>query len=133
MNRAVVVLRRFYCALIAMGYLEHNLNPMLIFPSIKAVPRKLISLSQEQISRLLSKPKPDTVFCLPDRALLALLYGTRIRASECTSLRNHKVDLKQLSITVPSALMNTYVQAPGPASFDRDLVASYRAVESLSV
>ena len=27
-NRAVVVLRRFYCAMVAMGYLEHNANPM---------------------------------------------------------------------------------------------------------
>jgi site-specific recombinase XerD len=46
-NRTVVVLRRFYCAMVAMGYIEHNVNPMLVFPSIKAVPRKLpISLSQ---------------------------------------------------------------------------------------
>ena len=100
-NRAVVVIRRFYCAMVAMGYLDHNLNPMLVFPTIKAVPRKLpVSLSQEQISRLMSEPKPDTIIGLRDRALLALLYGTGIRASECASLRNHQVDLKQLTITV---------------------------------
>ena len=131
MNRAVVVLRRFYCSMVAMGYLEHNLNPMLIFPSIKAVPRKLpTSLSQEQISRLLAEPKPDTIIGLRDRALLALLYGTGIRASECASLRNHQVDLKQLTITVRGkggnerviplnpqlgSLLDTYALARGPA------------------
>ena len=100
-NRAVVVLRRFYAAMVAMGQLDHNDNPLATFPSIKAVPRKLpVALSSEQVSRLLSEPTPDTVIGLRDRALLALLYGTGIRASECASLRNASVDLKQLTITV---------------------------------
>jgi integrase/recombinase XerD len=130
-NRTVVVLRRFYCAMVAMGYLEHNANPLAAFPSIKAVPRKLpISLSQEQVSRLLSEPKPDTIIGLRDRALLALLYGTGIRASECASLHNNQVDLKQLTITVRGkggnerviplnpqlgSLMDAYAHARGPA------------------
>jgi integrase/recombinase XerD len=100
-NRTVVVLRRFYAAMVAMGHLEHSDNPLAAFPSIKAVPRKLpVSLSSEQVTRLLREPKPDTVIGLRDRALLALLYGTGIRASECASLRNANVDLKQLTITV---------------------------------
>jgi len=100
-NRTVVVLRRFYAAMVAMGQLEHSDNPLAVFPSIKAVPRKLpVSLSSEQVSRLLREPKPDTVIGLRDRAMLALLYGTGIRASECASLRNGNVDLKQLSVTV---------------------------------
>lgn len=100
-NRTVVVLRRFYAAMVAMGYLDHSDNPLAAFPSIKAVPRKLpVSLSSEQVSRLLREPKPDTVIGLRDRTLLALLYGTGIRASECASLRNADVDFKQLTITV---------------------------------
>jgi integrase/recombinase XerD len=100
-NRTVVVLRRFYAATVAMGHLDHGDNPLAAFPSIKAVPRKLpISLSSEQVTRLLREPKPDTVLGLRDRAILALLYGTGIRASECASLRNGNVDLKQLTITV---------------------------------
>jgi integrase/recombinase XerD len=130
-NRAVVVLRRFYCAMVAMGYLDHGDNPLVSFPSIRAVPRKLpVTLSSEQVSRLLSAPKPDTVIGLRDRALLALLYGTGIRASECASLRNGHVDLKQLTITVQgkggherviplntelAELLRTYLQARGPA------------------
>ena len=69
-NRAVVVLRRFYCAIVAMGYLDHTANPLIGFPSIKAVPRKLpVALSSEQVSRLLAEPEVDTVIGLRDRAL----------------------------------------------------------------
>jgi integrase/recombinase XerD len=87
-NRTVVVLGRFYAAMVAMGHLDHSDNPLAAFPSIKAVPRKLpVSLSSEQVSRVLREPKPDTLIGLRDRALLALLYGTGIRAPECASLR----------------------------------------------
>jgi site-specific recombinase XerD len=100
-NRAVVVLRRFYRAIVAMGYLEPAANPLAGFPSIKAVPRKLpVALSSEQVGKLLAEPRPDTVIGLRDRALLALLYGTGIRASECASLRCGHVDLIELTITV---------------------------------
>ena len=130
-NRTVVVLRRFYCAMVAMGHLDHHDNPLASFPSIRAVPRKLpVSLSSEQVSRLLAEPKPDTVIGLRDRALLALLYGTGIRASECASLCNAAVDLKLLSITVQgkgghertiplnpelAEVLRTYVEARGAA------------------
>jgi len=130
-NRAVVVLRRFYCAMVAMGYLAPSANPLASFPSIKAVPRKLpFALSQEQVSRLLAEPKANTVIGLRDRALLALLYGTGIRASECASLLNSHVDLEQLAIKVRgkgghdrviplnpqlAEWLRTYVQARGPA------------------
>ena len=130
-NRSVVVLRRFYAAMVAMGQLDHNDNPLATFPSIKAVPRKLpVALSTEQMTRLLSEPKPDTVLGLRDRALLALLYGTGIRASECAWLRNGNVDLEQLTITVQgkgggertiplnselAAVLRTYIEARGSA------------------
>lgn len=130
-NRAVVVLRRFYSAMVAMGYLDHRANPLAVFPSIKAVPRKLpVVLSAEQVGRLLAEPNPDTVIGLRDRALLALLYGTGIRASECASLRNASVDLKQLTITVQgkgghertialspelAEVLHAYVEARGAA------------------
>jgi integrase/recombinase XerD len=130
-NRAVVVLRRFYRAMVAMGYLEHTANPLVDFPSIKAVPRKLpVALSAEQVRRVLDEPKADTVIGLRDRALLALLYGTGIRASECASLRSGQVDLTQLTITVQgkggherviplnpelAEVLRDYVRARGPA------------------
>jgi len=100
-NSAVVVLRSFYRAIVAMGYLEPSANPLAGFPTIKAVPRKLpVSLAPEQVTRLLAEPKTDTIIGLRDGALLALLYGTGIRATECATLRCGQVDLVRLTITV---------------------------------
>jgi len=100
-NRQLTILRRFYQAIVAMGHLEPSSNPLVGFPSIKAVPRKLpISLNAEQIGRLLVQPRTDTVIGIRDRAVLALLYGTGIRASECAGLRCSQVDFAGLTVTV---------------------------------
>ena len=100
-NRQLVVLRSFYRALVAMGHLEPARNPLAGFPSIKAVPRKLpVSLTPEQVARLLDQPRRDTIIGLRDHAMLSLLYGTGIRASECATLRCGRVDLIRLTITV---------------------------------
>jgi site-specific recombinase XerD len=100
-NQTLVVLRSFYRAIVAMGHLAPSANPLAGFPSIKAVPRKLpVSLAPEQVGRLLEKPASDTVIGLRDRALLALLYGTGIRATECATLRCGQVDLLRLTVTV---------------------------------
>lgn len=130
-NRAVVVLRSFYRAIVAMGHLSASANPMAGFPSIKSVPRKLpVSLAPEQMSRLLAGPAADTIMGLRDRALLSLLYGTGIRASECASLRCGQVDLVRLTITVNgkgghertiplnpdlATLLRLYADARGPS------------------
>ncbi len=105
------------------------MNPTADFPSIKAVPRKLpLSLSEDEVSRLLVGPETDTIVGLRDRAMLAMLFGTGIRATECASLREHDVDLVRLTIkvtgkgghqrTVPlnqqlTTVLQTYVQARG--------------------
>lgn len=100
-NRAVVILRSFYRAITAMGHLDPKANPMVGFPTIKAVPRKLpVVLSPEETRSLLAAPRCDTVKGVRDRAILALLYGTGIRASECCGLRNADVDLAALTIRV---------------------------------
>jgi len=100
-NRHVVVLRNFFRAMVAMGYLPHAANPMAVFPRIRRAPKKLpVTLNAEEIARLLVEPDDDTVIGLRDRAVLALLYGTGIRASECSALTEVAVDLKQLVITV---------------------------------
>jgi site-specific recombinase XerD len=130
-NRQLVVLRSFYRAMVAMNHLDHTANPLAAFPSIKAVPRKLpVALDAAQVSRLLGQPDADTVIGLRDRALLALLYGTGIRATECASLCSGQVDLLGLTIrvrgkggherTIPlnpqlAELMRTYAAARGPA------------------
>jgi site-specific recombinase XerD len=130
-NRHVVILRSFYRAMVAMGHLEASRDPMVAFPTIKAVPRKLpVMLSVDEVERLLAAPESDTILGLRDRALLALLYGTGIRASECASLRQDGVDLDGMTVTVTGkgghqrtiplneevvAALAVYVQARGPA------------------
>jgi len=100
-NRTVTILKNFYRAMVAMGQLAPAANPLAQFPRIKATPRKLpVVLSGEEVQRLLEAPKTDTVLGLRDRAILALLYGTGIRASECAGLKEEDVDLDQLLIRV---------------------------------
>lgn len=130
-NRTVTILRSFYRAIVAMGHLAPGANPMAGFPTIKAAPRKLpVTLDLEQVERLLAGPDPRTVLGVRDRALLALLYATGIRASELATLRCGQVDLPRLTIavrgkggherTLPlneqvAAVLADYVQARGPA------------------
>ena len=100
-NRQATVLRNFYRALVALGHLEPKQNPLAFFPKIKAAPRKLpVTLSADEVRRLIEHPEIDNVLGLRDRALLTLLYGTGIRASECAGLRNQDIDWEDRTIRV---------------------------------
>ena len=100
-NRQVTVLRNFYRAIVAMGHLEPRDNPMANFPKIKAARRKLPStLNEEEVRRLIEQPDTNTVLGLRDRAILTLLYGTGIRAGECTGLREQDIDWREHTIHV---------------------------------
>jgi integrase/recombinase XerD len=100
-NRQVTILRTFYRAEVAMGQLEPDRNPLAHFPTIKAAPTKLpVFLSEEEVGQLLAQPRTDTVLGLRDRALLTLLYGTGIRASEAATATEADVNLDDLTIRV---------------------------------
>lgn len=100
-NRHVVILKNFYRAMVAMGQLDVPDNPMAAFPAVKAARRKLpVTLNDQEVETLLSLPAADTVLGLRDRALLAVLYGTGVRASECAGLREGDVDLEHRTVTV---------------------------------
>jgi site-specific recombinase XerD len=100
-NRQVTVLRGFYRAIVAMGHLEMRDNPMAYFPKLRAQPRKLpVCLDEDQVRRLIEMPRPNTVLGLRDRAILTLLYGTGIRASECAGLREKDIDWEDRTIFV---------------------------------
>lgn len=95
-NRAATILKNFYRAMVAMGHLPYAGNPMNQFPRLKPPSRKLpVVLSSEEVEKLLSAPPTDTVLGIRDRAILTLLYGTGIRASECAGLREEDVDLDE--------------------------------------
>jgi site-specific recombinase XerD len=100
-NRQVTILKCLYRATVAMGHLEPDRNPMAHFPKIKAAPVKLpVFLSEEEVGQLLEQPRTSTVLGLRDRALLTLLYGTGIRATEAATLREKDVDLKEMTVRV---------------------------------
>lgn len=100
-NRQVTILKNFYRAVVAMGQLEPEANPMAHFPKIKAAPSKLpVFLSEEETRALLAQPRTDTVLGLRDRALLTLLYGTGIRATECATMKEEDVNLVDGTVRV---------------------------------
>jgi len=122
-NRQATILKNFYRAIVAMGHLEPRANPMAHFPRIKAGPRKLpVVLSPEEIERLLDAPPRNTIVGLRDRAILALLYGTGIRASECAQLREEDADLDDGTIRVT-----------GKGGHQRTLPLSDCVIETLKV
>jgi site-specific recombinase XerD len=141
-NRTVVILRSFYRAIVAMGYLLPAANPMAGFPTIKATPRKVpITLTAAESQTLLDEPARNTIIGLRDRALLATLYGTGIRASECATLKQRQLDLQALTIavsgkgghqrTIPlnenvAAVLSLYCQARGPAAPEAPVFRSRR-------
>jgi len=122
-NRTATILKNFYRAIVAMGHLAPSANPLAQFPRIKAQPRKLpVVLSAEEVEKLLAMPPTDTVLGLRDRAILTLLYGTGIRASECAGLKEEDVDLEQLQIKVA-----------GKGGHERVLPLNARVVQALAI
>jgi site-specific recombinase XerD len=100
-NRQVTILKNLYRAMVAMGQLEADSNPMAHFPKIKAAPSKLpVFLTEEETRTLLAQPPKNTVMGIRDRALLTLLYGTGIRATECALLKEEDVDLVDNTVRV---------------------------------
>jgi site-specific recombinase XerD len=101
LNRTATILKNFYRAMVAMGHLLPQANPMAQFPRLKPPSRKLpVVLSAEEVERLLEAPPTDTVLGVRDRAILHLLYGTGVRASECAGLRDEDVDLDDRLVRV---------------------------------
>lgn len=100
-QRQSTILKCFYAAMVAMGHLDPRANPLAHMPKLKAKPRKLPTvLVEEEVERLLESPPTDIVLGLRDRAILTLLYGTGIRASECATLNEEDVDLSGNEIRV---------------------------------
>lgn len=100
-NRTVTILKNFYRAMVSMNHLEPRDNPLAHFPRMKKPSRKLPEvLSEEEVPQLLAQPSLDTIIGRRDRALLALLYGTGIRASECSGLNERDVDLERKTVRV---------------------------------
>ncbi len=81
----VVALRHFFAHLKREGLIEHDLLPALDLPKLdRLLPD---TLSEDDVSQLLSVELPKTPLGLRDRALLEVLYASGLRASEIAGLR----------------------------------------------
>jgi site-specific recombinase XerD len=100
-NTQVVTIRNFFRAMVSLEQLAYAENPTHQLPKMKAPKRKMKEvLSQSEVEDLLKKPRTDTVLGLRDRAILTLLYGTGIRASECAQLTDCDVDFEIKTVRV---------------------------------
>lgn len=92
-TRHVASLKVFFRYLQLEGVLSDNQAELLGSPKLwQRVPQVL---SEQQIQKLLSSPRPADPFWLRDRAILELLYATGCRVSELSSLRIRDLHLKE--------------------------------------
>ena len=98
-NRTISSLRQLYRYLLRSHQVETN--PMDYVDLEKAAPQKEpITLSQEEIDKLMAVPDTATLAGLRDRALLELMYGTGMLVSELINLKRSQVhfDLQILQL-----------------------------------
>ena len=62
--------------------------------------RHIDFLEQNEVARLLTSPKSDSLSDLRDKAILETLFSTGLRVSELCSLETDKVDLSRGEITI---------------------------------
>ena len=89
MKMLIVALRHFVSHLKRESLLENDLLPALDLPRLNQnLPE---TLSEAEVSQLLSVELPKTALGLRDRALLEVLYASGLRASEIAGLRLENV------------------------------------------
>lgn len=67
---------------------------------IKADPRMVEYLTQDELDRLFDSPKTDTIIWTRDLAIMSVIYSTGLRISELTALNINDVDLKRKEFAV---------------------------------
>jgi len=92
LSRCLVSIRMFFRFLTAEGYLKEDVTEVLESPHLwKVLPRVL---SIDEVDRLFTRPAPRTPPGLRDRAIMELLYGSGLRASELVGLKVADVNLQ---------------------------------------
>jgi site-specific recombinase XerD len=66
----------------------------------KSVRKQVTFLNPEELNRLFSEPKTDTINGLRDRAILELLFSSGLRVSELVNLNREDVNLKRKEFMV---------------------------------
>ncbi|MHB0978476.1 MAG: site-specific tyrosine recombinase [Thermoleophilia bacterium] len=116
--RKTAAIRSFYGHLVRSGLLSVDPSAGLVSP--RPAPGLPKPLTVSQVDRLLNAP-PATPAGLRDRALLEVLYGSGLRASETVSLRLQDVDLEV-----------GFVRTMGKGSKERVVPLGRKAVAAVS-
>jgi len=100
-NRQVIIIKKFYQACRALGFIDYNADPSANLPKFKVIPQKMpVTLNKEEVKKLIFQPDADTILGIRDRAIMALLYGSAIRASECANIRECDIDFANTTMFV---------------------------------
>lgn len=116
--RKTAAIRSFYGHLVRSGLLSVDPSASLVSPRPATGLPKPLTVSQ--VERLMNAP-PATPAGLRDRALLEVLYGSGLRASETVSLRLQDVDLEV-----------GFVRTMGKGSKERVVPLGRKAVAAVS-
>jgi integrase/recombinase XerD len=92
-ERKVAALKSFHKFLVREGVTENH--PTASMPLPKKPERLPDVISIEEAGRLLDLPHPDGPVGLRDRAMLEVLYGCGLRASEIASLEVNDLDVRE--------------------------------------
>ena len=98
-RRAILsMVRGFFAFLLRVGVVFRDPTAEVPLPSPHRLPRAV--LSEAQARRLMAAPHPSTRTGKRDRALLEMLYGSGLRASECRHLDLGDLDLSRMTLLV---------------------------------
>lgn len=96
-----VIIKRFYQGLEGLGCLEYYDNPLKGFKTVKrGVERVRDVLTTKEFKKLLISIEENTVVNIRDKAMLVLLYGTGIRASELCGIREKDINFEGFQLKV---------------------------------
>lgn len=100
-QRQMAVLKGFYKAMVAYAEINPGQNPVSVLPKLKGPPRKIPgALSEEEVKSMIKSCDLECKIGIRDRAILIVLYGTGMRASEVSQLTDNAIDFENSSIHV---------------------------------
>lgn len=117
--RKIAALKSFFHFLAAEEIISDD--PTLNLDSPKVKKRLPVTLSYEEVERLLDAPKGSNPKAIRDKALLELLYATGMRVTELVSLDLEDINLASATVRVTQ----------GKGSKERIIPIHSRAVEAL--